>query len=126
MVHNNTDPGTISISVNPKRHNIEDDVESSGFGTWESREKPRKKRKYINAYLSGYYGKTDFGDMGRQDTHWKVNEIDVTKALCQFRQASVEGAQQRKFLSNNRVLPLSFTFLFSPTYKQLRLIQVAT
>lgn len=52
MVHNNTDPGTSSISLNRKRHNIEDseDVENSGFETWESREKPKKKRKYINAY----------------------------------------------------------------------------
>lgn len=73
----------------------------------------KKKRKYINAYLSGYYGETDFGNMEGQHSHWKVNDIDVTKALRQFRQASVEGAQQRKFLSNSRVLSLSFIFLFS-------------
>lgn len=63
--------------------------------------------------MSGYYGETDFGNMEGQHSHWKVNDIDVTKALRQFRQASVEGAQQRKFLSNSRVLSLSFIFLFS-------------
>lgn len=73
----------------------------------------KKNRKYINAYLSGYYGETDFGNMEGQDSHWKVNDIDVTKAFRQFRQASVEGAPQRKCLSNSRVISLSFIFLFS-------------
>ncbi|EIE77854.1 hypothetical protein RO3G_02558 [Rhizopus delemar RA 99-880] len=115
VIHNNTDPATSSISVIPKKHNMEDpeDVDSSENGTWESLEKPKKKRKYMNAYLSGYYGETDFGNMEGQHSHWKVNDIDVTKALRQFRQVSVEGAQQRKFLSNSRVLSLSFIFLFS-------------
>jgi hypothetical protein len=37
----------------------------------------------------------------------------MTKALRHFRQVPVEGAQQRKYLSDNRVLSSSYIFLFS-------------
>ncbi|KAG1460270.1 hypothetical protein G6F56_005988 [Rhizopus delemar] len=99
VIHNNTDPATSSITQEMEPGRV--------------LKNQKKKRKYINAYLSRYYGETDFGNMEGQHSHWKVNDIDVTKALRQFRQASVEGAQQRKFLSNSRVLSLSFIFLFS-------------
>lgn len=72
--------------------------------------KKQKKRKYLNAYLSGYYGDTDFENIKEADSFWKINEVNVTKALRHFRQVPVEGAQQRKYLSGNRVLSLSYIF----------------
>lgn len=73
----------------------------------------RKKRKYLSAYLSGYYVDTDFGNAKEADSLWKINEVNVTKALRRFRQVSMEGAQQRKYLLDSRVLSLSYIFLFS-------------
>lgn len=75
--------------------------------------KNKKKRKYLNAYLSGYYGDTDFENIEEADSLWKINEVNVTKALRHFRQVPVEGAQQRKYLSDSCVLPLSYFFLFA-------------
>ncbi|KAI9247754.1 hypothetical protein EDC94DRAFT_625569 [Helicostylum pulchrum] len=42
-----------------------------------------------------------------------MDQFNVSKAPGSFRQTSVEGAQQRMYLSNNRVLSLSYIFLFS-------------
>lgn len=90
-----------------------EDASSSGIGTWESLTREKKKRKYINVYLGDFYGNTDFGTIIDEDSHWKVDGINVTHVLRKFRQVSVEEAQMRKYLSNSRILSLSYIFLFS-------------
>lgn len=45
----------------------------------ESCKTKEKKRKYLNAYLSGYYVDTDFGNAKEADSLWKTNEVNVTK-----------------------------------------------
>jgi hypothetical protein len=75
--------------------------------------KTKNKKNYLNAYLSGYYGDTDFGNIEEADSFWKINKVNVTKALRHFRQVPVEGAQQRKYLSDSRVLSLSYIFFYS-------------
>lgn len=42
-----------------------EDVYSSGNGSWESFDKPKKKE-------SGYYGEIDLGNLEGQHSHWKT------------------------------------------------------
>lgn len=102
-----------SSTITPKKRVVgrqENDASSSENDSWESLAKQRKKRKYVNAYLCGYYGDTD---CGRPGSNWEINQLNVSKVLNAFRQVSIQGAQLRKFLSDSRVLSLSYIFLLS-------------
>lgn len=61
----------------------------------------------MNAYLCGYYGDTD---IGRPGSNWEINQLNVSKVLNTFIQVSIQGAQLRKFLSDSRVLSLSYIY----------------
>lgn len=102
-----------SITITPKKRVIDrqgGDASSSENDTWEGLAKQRKKRKYVNAYLCGHYGDTDIGRLG---SNWEINQLNVSKILNNFRQVSIQGAQLRKYLSDSRVLSLSYIFLLS-------------
>lgn len=102
-----------SSRITPKKRVIgrqEGDASSSENDSWESLAKQRKKRKRVNAYLCEYYSDTD---IGRPGSNWEINELNVSKVLNTFRQVSIQGAQLRKFLSDSRVLSLSYIFLLS-------------
>lgn len=57
------------------------------------------------------YGETDFGEV-EGDQHWKVYNINMTQALRNYRQLSIAGAQNRRYLSTGRTLFLSYLLLF--------------
>ncbi|KAL4206533.1 hypothetical protein AB4K20DRAFT_1997483 [Rhizopus microsporus] len=57
--------------------------------------------------------KRNDADIGRPGSNWEINQLNVSKVLNTFRQVSIQGAQLRKFLSDSRVLSLSYIFLLS-------------
>ncbi|EIE79798.1 hypothetical protein G6F46_012352 [Rhizopus delemar] len=69
-----------SSTIIPKKRvegRQEDDASSSENDSWESLAKQRKKRKYVNAYLCGYYSDTDIGSPG---SNWEINQLNVSKS----------------------------------------------
>lgn len=113
IIFTHNDPSS-SNRINPAKRAIEvsDDSCSSSYKTWNTIDKPKKKRKYACTYLNGFYSDSDFGVNSQWITDDSINVTDIFRA---FRQRSIEGAQMRKYLSNSRTLSLSYIFLLSFT-----------
>lgn len=52
---------------------------SSGCNTWNTNEKPKKKRKYLS---TAFYGDSDFG----VNSQWIISNIIMAEALKKYRQ----------------------------------------
>lgn len=107
----NLNDASSSAQINQDKRPLEvaDNSRSSDYNTWNTLEKPKKKRKYMCTYLNGFYCDSNFGI----NSEWIVDDTSVTDIFRAFRQKSIEGVQMRRYLSNSRILSLSYIFLLS-------------
>lgn len=83
IINTQQNPRTTRSKSRSKR--VFQDVDGGSTGgsetyTWGRLAKERKKRKYMNIDLAGYYSETDFGK-SKDETHWKIREVDMTRAF---------------------------------------------
>ncbi|RCH84970.1 hypothetical protein CU097_004261 [Rhizopus azygosporus] len=95
--------GVVNMYHLPLKRSWHFEGEESAVWSWHSADEKRKS-KYIDAYTSSYYSKTDFSDVDDKYPQWMINGFSMTTALKEYRHITENGAQMRKHLSNSRIL----------------------
>ncbi|CAO3666225.1 unnamed protein product [Rhizopus stolonifer] len=112
---NTSQPGKCcSVKSNdlPSKRSHHSEDEESAPWLWHSADRKRKS-KYINAYTSSCYSKTDFGDEDDKYPQWMINNFNMATVLREYRQITKNGAHMRKHLPDIRIMSLSYIFLIS-------------